>query len=64
MSVTFLADQLADNWGRFVKVFGKGETVKGSAIVDGDTIYCITARHELLDYSDFISLERIEVKMN
>jgi hypothetical protein len=61
LQITFLQDQFADNWGRIVRVFRKGETVRGSGRVFNDTLYCATARNESLEYSDFIQLENIEV---
>lgn len=61
LQITFLQDQFADNWGRIVRVFRKGETVRGSGRIFNDTLYCATARNESLEYSDFIQLENIEV---
>ena len=61
LQITFLQDQFADNWGRIVRVFRKGETVRGSGrLIDG-TLYCATATNEMLEYRDFIQLENIEV---
>jgi hypothetical protein len=61
--VTFLADQYADNWGRIVKVFQKGDTTKGMARVFQGTAYCITAKSRRYpEYHDYIQLNNINVE--
>ena len=61
--IAFKKSQMADNWGRFVTVFSKGEEVIGTAIIKNNKVYCVSARSNIYeDYEDFISLEDIEVE--
>ena len=65
IKVRFKKRERADDWGRMVTVFGEGEEVEANCIVDGDTILCATATSNIYpEYSDFISLENIELVTN
>lgn len=64
VKITFKKDEKADNWGRIVTVFRKGETVKGYAVVDKDrTVCCASAASNIYDYEDFINLENADIEL-
>ncbi|MDD3040817.1 hypothetical protein [Bacteroides sp.] len=65
VNITFLKSQQADNWGRFVTVFKKGEQIKGMAVIKDNKIYCASAESNLYEgYEDFISLENVEIELS
>ncbi len=62
VTITFIKDEYADNCGRFVVVFRKGEKVKAMARVLDDTIHCVTAESNIYNgYSDYVSLDNVVV---
>ena len=64
VKITFKKDEKADNWGRIVTVFRKGETVKGYAVVDNNNVvYCASAESNIYNYEDFISLENVDIEL-
>ena len=62
VKIKFKSNEMADNWGRYVAVFRKGEEVEAEAIIDGNTVMCITATSKIYsDYTDFIDINNIEL---
>ncbi len=62
IKVRFIRNERADDWGRFVTVFSKGEEIVVEANTVGNTVLCAIAKSRLYpDYVDFISLENIEI---
>lgn len=57
VSITFTKGELADNWGRIVRVFKAGETVKGEAVIKDNKVYCATAKSNIYpEYEDYVSI--------
>lgn len=64
VNITFNKSERADNWGRIVTVFSKGETVKGEAVIKGDKVYCASAQSNLYEgYEDFIGLNNVTIEI-
>lgn len=64
VSITFNKSQKADDWGKLVIVFRKGETVKGYAVIKDNEIYCASAKSNIYkEYEDFIGLENVLIKV-
>lgn len=64
ISITFNKSQKADDWGRLVTVFSKGETVQGYAIIKDNEVYCASAKSNIYDeYEDFINLNNIDIEI-
>lgn len=63
VNITFKNNEKADNWGKMVTVFRKGETVKGYAVVKDNVGYCVSAISNLYEgYEDFVSTDNVEVE--
>lgn len=63
VKITFNKSQKADDWGRMVTVFRKGETIVGRAVIKDNKVYCASAESNIYDgYDDFISLEDVKIK--
>lgn len=63
VKITFKKSQIADNWGKAVTVFEKGETVSGKAVIKDNVVYCIFAKSSIYKgYEDFIDLKDIGIK--
>lgn len=60
VKITFKKAVEWDNWGKMVTAFRKGEVVEGRAVIDGNKVYCASAKSELWDVEDFVWLENIE----
>ena len=64
VNITFNESQKADNWGKFVTVFRKGETVSGYATIKDNIVYCACAESNIYKgYQDFIEIENVEIDM-
>ena len=64
VSITFNKPQKADNWGRLVTVFRKGETVKGDAVIKDNEVYCASAQSNIYEeYEDFIKLNNVDIEI-
>lgn len=63
VEVAFKEAQMADNHGRLVTVFSKGEIVRGEAVIKDNIVYCVSAKSNIYgEYEDFIDLRNIEIK--
>lgn len=64
VKITFLKPQVADDWGRMVTVFNKGDVVQGKARIKDNIVYCVTARSTIYDdYEDYIDTSNIKVEL-
>ncbi|EOR20550.1 hypothetical protein A500_16470 [Clostridium sartagoforme AAU1] len=64
VNITFDKSEKADNWGRIVTVFSKGETVRGEAVIKDDKIYCASAQSNIYEgYEDFIGLNHVTIEV-
>lgn len=64
VEITFTKPQKADNWGRLVIVFDKGEKINGMAVIKDNKVYCASAKSNICEeYEDFIELKNVEIKM-
>ncbi|BDR73654.1 hypothetical protein K144316041_23620 [Clostridium tetani] len=64
VAITFNKSQKADDWGKFVTVFRKGETVKGYAVIKDNKVYCASAKSNIYEeYEDFIGLDNVDIEI-
>lgn len=64
VTITFNKSEKADDWGHFVTVFRKGETVKGYAVIKDNEVYCASAKSNIYEeYEDFIGLENVDIEI-
>lgn len=60
VKITFKKPVKWDNCGKMVTAFRKGEVVEGKAVIDGNKVYCVSARSNIWDVEDFVWTECIE----
>lgn len=64
VNILFKKSEKADNWGRIVTVFSKGEKVEGEAVIKEDKVYCATAKSNIYEeYEDFIGLNNVDIEI-
>lgn len=60
--VKFKRDEKADNWGRMVTVFNKGDFVNGHAVLKDGKLYCVSAESDIYpDYTDFVDNQSVYI---
>ena len=63
VQIKFKEAQNWDFWGHFVTAFTKGSVVNGNAVIKDNKVYCASAVSPIHKFSDFISLEDVEITL-
>lgn len=61
VQLEFIKTEKWDNWGKIVTVFGKGNIVKGTAVVKDGIVYCASAESPYYGVTDFVNLKNIKI---
>lgn len=59
VQVRFKGPEYADDWGRQVQVFSKGETVNAEIHIRDNVVYCVGVVTD--DYSDYVNENNVEI---
>lgn len=64
VNIRFNKSERADNCGKIVTVFRKGEIVEGKAVIKDDKVYCASAKSNIYKgYYDFVGLNNITIEL-
>lgn len=62
--IKFYRAERWDNWGHMVIAFRTGDVVEGTAVVDGNKVYCAGAESPIYEgINDFVGLGNVEITL-